>query len=169
MSIARQLVRGFRNLFRRERADEDIADEVESFLAEAKADMEARGLTAHDATRATRMLLGSSTALREQVRSYGWEIKVDGIFQDLRYTLRRLRATPGFTLVSVGTLALGLGATSAIFSVVSGVLLRPLPYTHPEQLVAVWMTAPGVKIADLNMAASVYFTMADESRAFEAV
>ncbi len=159
MSIARQLMRGFRNLLRRERADEDIADEVDSFFAEAKADMEARGSTADDAARATRMALGSSTALREEVRSYGWENMVDGIFQDLRYTLRRLRATPGFTLVSIGTLALGLGATSAIFSVINGVLLKPLPYPHPEQLVAVWMTAPGVKIADLNMAPSVYFTM----------
>ena len=169
MSIARQVVRGFRNLLRRERADEDIADEVESFFAEAKADMQTRGLTAHDAARTTRMLLGSRTALREQVRSYGWETMVDGVLQDLKYTLRRLCATPGFTLVSIGTLALGLGATSAIFSVVNGVLLKPLSYAHPEQLVALWMTAPGVKIADLNMAPSVYFTMADESRSFEAV
>jgi putative ABC transport system permease protein len=169
MSIARQLVRGFRNLLRRERADGEIADEVDSFLAEAKADMEARGLTANDAARATRMVLGTTTALREQVRSYGWENMVDGLFQDLRYTLRRLRATPGFTVVSIGTLALGLGATTAIFSVINGVLLKPLPYVHPVQLVAVWMTAPGVKITDLNMAPSVYFTMCDEERAFQAV
>jgi putative ABC transport system permease protein len=169
MSIAWQLVRGFRNLLRRKRADGEIADEVDSFFAEARADMEARGLTAHDAARATRMALGSTTALREQVRSYGWENMVDGVFQDLRYTLRRLRATPGFTLVSIGTLALGLGATSAIFSVINGVLLKPLPYLHPEQLVAVWMTAPGVKITDLNMAPSVYFTMCDEERTFQAV
>lgn len=169
MPIARQLVRGFRNLVRRERADEDVADEVDSFFAEAKADMEARGLTAQDAARAARMALGSSTALREEVRSYGWENRADSIFQDLRYTLRRLRATPGFTLVSIGTLALGLGATSAIFSVINGVLLKPLPYAHPEQLVSLWMTAPGVKITDLNMAPSVYFTMHDEQRAFQAV
>jgi predicted permease len=169
MSIGRQLVRGFRKLVRRKRADRDIADEVDSFIAEAKADFEARGLTAQDAARATRMALGSSTALREEVRLYGWENMVDGIFQDLRYTLRRLRATPGFTLVSIGTLALGLAATSAIFSVINGVLLKPLPYPHPEQLVAVWMTAPGVKIADLNMAPSVYFTMCDEERSFQAI
>ncbi len=169
MSIGRQLVRGFRNLVQRKRADGDIADEVDSFIAESKADFEARGLTARDAARASRMALGSSTALREEVRSYGWENIVDGILQDLRYTLRRLRATPGFTLVSIGTLALGLGATSTIFSVINGVLLKPLPYPHPEQLVAVWMTAPGVKIADLNMAPSVYFTMCDEKRAFQAV
>ncbi len=169
MSITRQLVRGLRNLRRRERADGEIAEEVDSFFAEAKADMEARGLTAHDAARASRIALGSTTALREQVRSYGWENMVDGILQDLRYTVRRLRATPGFTLVSIGTLALGLGATSAIFSVINGVLLKPLPHVHPEQLVAVWMTAPGVKITDLNMAPSVYFTMCDEERAFQAV
>jgi predicted permease len=169
MSIGPQLVRGLRNLLRRKRADKDIADEVDSFFAEAKADMETRGLSADEAACATRIALGSSTALREEVRSYGWENIVDGILQDLRYTLRRLRATPGFTLVNIGTLALGLGATSAIFSVINGVLLKPLPYSHPEQLVAVWMTAPGVTIADLNMAPSVYFTMCDEDRAFQAV
>lgn len=169
MSIARQLAHGLRSLVGRKRGDENIADEVDSFFAEAKADFEARGLTPHEAARATRISLGSGTALREQVRSYGWENIVDGVLRDLKYTVRRLRATPGFTLVSIGTLALGLGATSAIFSVVNGVLLKPLPYEHPEQLVSLWMTAPGVKIADLNMAPSVYFTMADEERAFQAV
>ncbi len=169
MSIARQLIRGFGNLLRRRHADEGIADEVDSFYAEAQAEFEARGLAPQNAARATRMALGSSVALREDVRSYGWENIVDRSFHDLRYTLRRLRATPGFTLASIGTLALGLGATTAIFSVINGVLLKPLPYAHPEQLVAVWMTAPGVKIDDLNMAPSVYFTMCDEERAFQAV
>ena len=73
MSIARQVVRGLRNLVRRERADEDIVDEINNFFVEAKADFEARGLAAHEAVRAARLALGSSTALREHVRSYGWE------------------------------------------------------------------------------------------------
>jgi putative ABC transport system permease protein len=169
MSLVRQLARGFRNLLRRKHADEDISDEVDSFFAEAKADFEARGLTSDDAARATRMALGSPTAFREQLRSYGWENILDGILQDLKYSLRRLRTTPGFTLVSIGTLALGLGAASAIFSVINGVLLKPLPYAHPERLVSLWMTAPGVKITDLNMAPSIYFTMCDQQRAFQAV
>ncbi len=169
MSIVRQLARGWRNLLRRRHADEEVADEVDSFFAETKADFEARGFAPADARRAARLALGSSTALREEVRSYGWENILDGLLRDLKYSLRRLRRTPGFTLVSVGTLALGLGATSAIFCVINGVLLKPLPYPHPEQLVAVWMTAPGVKIAALNMAPSVYFTMCDEQRAFQAV
>src|SRR6185437_6140224 len=121
MSLVRRLTKGFGNLLRRKHADEDIADEVDNFFAEAKAEFEARGLTADDAARTARIALGSSTALREEVRSYGWENILDSIFQDLRYTVRRLRATPGFTLVSIETLALGLGATSAIFSVINGV------------------------------------------------
>ncbi|HXE11146.1 MAG TPA: ABC transporter permease [Bryobacteraceae bacterium] len=169
MPILRQLARGVRNLFRSKQADDDVAAEIDSFVAEAKAEFEARGLSSEEAMRAARIHLGSTTAVREQVRSYGWENLVSGMFQEARYTLRRLRATPGFTLVSIATLALGLGATTAIFSVVNGVLLKPLPYAHPEQLLSLWMTAPGVKIDDLNMAPSVYFTMADESRAFQAV
>ncbi len=169
MSIVRQLGRGLRNLLRRRHADEEIAGEVDSFYAETKADFEACGLSDADAARAARLALGSNTALREEVRSYGWESVLDSLLRDLKYSLRRLRRTPGFTLVSIGTLALGLGATSAIFCVINGVLLKPLPYPHSEQLVAVWMTAPGVKIADLNMAPSVYFTMCDEERTFQAV
>ncbi|HEX6545928.1 MAG TPA: ABC transporter permease [Bryobacteraceae bacterium] len=169
MTLFRQLAHGLRNLIRSKRADEDIADEVDSFVAETQAEFEARGLPAEEAARAARIRIGSRTAVREQVRSYGWENFVSGVLQEMRYTLRRLRATPGFTLVSIATLALGLGATTAIFSVINGVLLKPLPYTHPEQLVSLWMTAPGVKIEDLNMAPSVYFTMTDESRAFQAV
>ncbi len=169
MSIGRQLARGLRNLFRPAQADGDIAAEVDSFFAEAKADLEARGLTADEAARATRVGIGTRTALREEVRSYGWENILHDVLQDLRYTMRRLRSNPGFTLVSIATLALGLGATSAIFSVVNGVLLKPLPYTHPEQLVSLWMTEPQLKLTDLNMAPSVYFTMHDEQRAFQAV
>ena len=169
MPILRQLAHGVRNLVRPKRAIDEIADEVDSFVTEAKAEFEARGLSPEEAARAARLRIGSTTAVREQVRSYGWENFVSGMFQEARYTLRRLCATPGFTMVSIVTLALGLGATTAIFSLINGVLLKPLPYPHAEQLVSLWMTAPGVKIEDLNMGPSVYFTMADESRAFQAV
>jgi putative ABC transport system permease protein len=64
----------------------------------------------------------------------------------LRYTLRHLRRNTGFAAVAVITLALGIGATTAIFSVWDGVLLKPLPYPHPDQLVAVWLTAPRINI-----------------------
>jgi predicted permease len=84
-----------------------------------------------------------------------------------RHVLRRLARTPGFTAITVLTLALGIGANSAIFSVIEGVLLKPLPYPHSEQLIGVWHTAPGVHIAELDMAPSLYFTYREQGRSFQ--
>src|SRR3974390_2417534 len=74
-----------------------------------------------------------------------------------------------FASISLATLAIGIGANTAIFSVVEGVLLKPLPYAHPEQLIALWHTAPGVNIKDVNMAPSLYFVYSGESRVFQDV
>ena len=88
---------------------------------------------------------------------------------DLRYAARRLRSNQGFTAVSVLTLALGIGASTAIFSVMDGVLLKPLPYPQSGQIVALRHTAPGAHIDDLNLAASLYFTYSEENRVFQDV
>lgn len=91
------------------------------------------------------------------------------ILTPLRHTLRRLARSPTFTAISLVTLGIGIGANTAIFSVIDGVLLKPLPYPHSERLIALWHTAPGVNIKDLNMAPSLYFIYSDESRAFQDV
>jgi predicted permease len=91
------------------------------------------------------------------------------ILTTLRHSLRRLARSPMFTAISLITLGIGIGANTAIFSVIEGVLLKPLPYPHSEQLVALWHTAPGVNIKDLNMAPSLYFTYSEESRVFQDV
>ena len=75
----------------------------------------------------------------------------------LRQVFRRLFRTPLFTAITLITLAVGVGANTVIFSVIEGVLIKPLPYSHPEQLVGVWHTAPGVGMKSLNMAAFLYF------------
>ena len=87
----------------------------------------------------------------------------------MRHTLRRLGRSPMFTAISLLTLAIGIGANTAIFSVINGVLLKPLPYPKSEQLVALWQTAPGVNIKDLDMAPSLYFVYSDENRVFQDV
>ena len=80
--------------------------------------------------------------------------------------LRSLGRAPLFTAVALLTLAVGIGANTAIFSVVNGILLRPLPYSHPEELVALWLTAPGLNIKDLNLGPSDYFIFREENRTF---
>ncbi len=85
----------------------------------------------------------------------------------LKQVFHRLRRAPMFTFIAIITLALGIGANTAIFSVLEGVLLKPLPYAHPEQLIAVWLTAPGIKIKDLNVAPSDYLIFRDQNRTFE--
>jgi putative ABC transport system permease protein len=169
MSLWSQLARGLRALTNRRAADRDIAEEVESYREQSTAAYVASGLSPDDARRAAQLDLGSVTAVREQVRSYGWENAIASLFSDLGYAARRLRGNPGFAAVSVFTVALGIGASTAIFSVIDGVLLKPLPYTQSGQLVALWHTAPGIHIKDLYLAASLYFTYSEENRVFQDV
>src|SRR5260370_16199826 len=136
MSGWRHFGRGLRTRGNRRAADQDIVDEVESYVEQTRAALVSRGLYLDAARRAARWDLGNATAVREQVRSYGWENAIAGPLSDLRYAARRLRGNPGFTAVSVLTLALGIGASTAIFSVIEGVLLKPLPFRDSGQLVA---------------------------------
>ena len=87
----------------------------------------------------------------------------------LRQIVRRLWRAPVFTVITLITLAAGVGANIAVFSVVDGVLLKPLPYPHPESLVGVWHTAPGLNLDDVNMAPSNYFVYREQNRTFEDV
>jgi len=87
----------------------------------------------------------------------------------LRQVLRRFGRAPLFTAVALLTLAVGIGANAAIFSVVDGILLKPLPYPHPEELVAVWLTAPGINIKDLNLGLADYLIFRAQNRTFEDV
>ena len=90
------------------------------------------------------------------------------MFSDqLKQVLRRLGRAPLFTAITLLTLAIGVGANTVIFSVIEGVLLKPLPYPHPEQLIGVWHTAPGINIKDLNMSPSIYFIDREQNSTFQ--
>src|SRR5512144_3330218 len=143
MSLWRQVTRGLRALTNRAATDQDVTDEVGDYLAHATAAHLARGLPRDAAVRAARLELGNVTAAREQVREYGWENLVATFLADLRYAFRRLRTTPGFTAITVLTLAVGVGATTAILGVVNPILFQPLPYPDPGRIVTVWEATAG--------------------------
>ncbi len=128
MSIWRQLTHGLRGLMNRQARDREVSDEVEQYFEEATAAGVARGLTEQEAKRAARAEFGNVAVTREQVRLYGWENSLTAFFNDLRFAARQLIKHPAFTATAALTLALGIGANSAIFTVVESVLLAPLPY-----------------------------------------
>jgi putative ABC transport system permease protein len=94
------------------------------------------------------------------------ELRLYDLIRDLKYALRRLAHAPGFTLATLVTLALGIGANTAIFSIIDSVLLKPLPFPEPDRLIGVWQTAPGVDIKDLNASIADYVTYREDSRTF---
>ncbi|MGH7577627.1 MAG: ADOP family duplicated permease [Longimicrobiales bacterium] len=165
MSLWSQLTRGLRVLRNRDGADQDIADEVEHFFEQAAAERRARGLSPEEAKRAARLELGSVTGVREQVRTYGWENGVDGVLGDARYALRRLRGAPGFSAIAVLTLALGIGAMTAIFSVVKPILLEPLPYPGADGIAMIWDGWGGSR---LDVTFGTYRELAQRARSFGA-
>jgi putative ABC transport system permease protein len=145
MNVSRWIVAlpvRLRSIVRRARAESDVDDELSFHLAmEAHAAREA-GVNDDDAVRQARIALGGVLQARERCRDT-WPLRwVEDLLHDVRYALRGLWRTPGFTVVAITVLALGIGANTAIFSIISAVLLRPLPYPDGDRLARIWSAMP---------------------------
>ncbi|QEE26861.1 ABC transporter permease [Terriglobus albidus] len=134
MSLLRQITYGVRALLQRGRRERDVADEVSQFFEDAEAEWRERGLSPEEARRAVHREAGGMAAARERANEYGWENGVKILLDDVRFAIRQLWKHPAFTATAVLTLALGIGANTAIFTVVERVLLAPLPYNNADRL-----------------------------------
>ncbi len=157
----------FRNLLRKRAIEQALDDELKSAVELLTQEKMKQGLSHPEAVRQALIELGGVEQVKEEVRAIRSGIFLETFAQDLRYTLRILRKSPGFTTVAVLTLALGIGATTAMFSVVDGVLLRPLPYPHPDRLVEVGLDLPGINQFNWPLSPADYFTFREQNRTFE--
>ena len=120
--------------------DADLERELQSDLELEEEEQRESGLSEEDARHAARRAFGNATLIREQTReAWGW-MRLERLVQDVRYAFRQLGRNAGFIAICILTLALGIGATTTIFSVVDSLLLRPLPYPNSPRIVRIWMT-----------------------------
>jgi predicted permease len=146
MARWRRLIAQFRSLLANQRAEEDLAREVASHLTLLADDFERQGMSREEAQLAARRAYGGVEQAKQAHRDERSLLWIEQSLQDLRYGLRTLSRSPGFTLTAVFTLALGIGACTAIFSLVNAVLIRSLPYGDPGRLVYLYTPNPQIKV-----------------------
>jgi predicted permease len=164
----------FTQLFSRKRLDQELTEEIQAHLDEKIEELIAEGMSREQAKRSARLEFGNVGVIEEHCREvWSWP-SLDDLFFDIRYGLRGLLRNPVFTVVALLTIAIGIAANAAVFTVVNSVLLKPLNYPQAEELVALHQTAPGAEgLADfengLLLSPSMYFTYSDHNQTFQSL
>ena len=155
--------------FRREQTEKHLDAELRFHLDQRIADLVAGGMAPEEARRQARLEFGGLEQMKEECREVGASHFLETLIQDIRYGLRQLRRNPGFTAVAVLTLALGIGANTAIFSVVDAVLLKMLPVRDPQQLLLVGVRTPKHDQGRFGMPYPAYEHFRDHNRVFSSM
>src|ERR1700678_1165247 len=165
----RSIIAKFHSLFANRRAEENLAREVASHLTLLADDFERRGMSPEEARLAARRAYGGVEQAKQAHRDERSLLWIEQTMQDLRYGLRTLCKSPGFTITAVLTLALGIGACTAVFSLVNAVLIRSLPYGDPSRLVYLYTPVPQFKLPAevFGPAYADLYDLKKESRSFQ--
>jgi len=152
--------------FGRRRRDQEFRLEIEHYLAQEYDLNLARGMSPREARREAHLKFGSQQRVREDLWNSNSIVSLEKLLRDIHYACRTLLRSPGYTLMAVLTLGLGIGANTAIFTVINGVLLRPLPYSNPEQIVRLEQTASRSGPDPIGFCVQEAANYGDQSRVF---
>jgi putative ABC transport system permease protein len=167
-------MRWFKRLLSRRRRYDDLAISIQEHLEERTEELMDDGLSREEAAQKARREFGNVAVISERSREAWQWPTLESIWADVKYASLRLGKSLGFAATVVLTLAIGIGANTAVFSVLNSVLIKPLPYPKAEELVGVWLRAPGAAgLANfsegLRLSPSMYFTYAEQNRTFQSI
>ncbi|MDE3135313.1 MAG: ABC transporter permease [Acidobacteriota bacterium] len=165
--MLKNLVAGLRTLLAKRMHDREMDEELRAYIDAAVEEKMRGGMSRETAIRKTRIEMGSPEAVKDEIRDAGWERALESLWQDVRYGARMLRKSPGFCALVIFTLARGIGANTAIFSLVEAVLLRPLPYPHASRLVDLWARSDVFDFPNLGVSLPDLADIRAQSRSFE--
>ena len=168
MGLLRSTRDGIRALRDKSARNDEIDEELESFLGESINEKMRRGMTAEDAIRAARAEVGSAQAVKHKVWRAGWESRVDLLWKDFTYTLRRLSRLPGLVFIVVLSIGLGIAANATIFSIVSKFILSPAPVGDPATLVTIYRTYDRGQCCN-NLPLPVYRDLREQANSFSGI
>jgi len=158
MGLPGNIAQGIRSFFRRQALERDLDDELRDFIDASTAEKVRRGMPVDQAAHAARVEMGSANAVKHHIRSATWESKMEIFLRDLKHCVRGLLRSPGFTLIAVLSLALGIGANTAIFTLIKQVLLQNLPVRNPQQLVTFGKSTDGGILGGIDLGTADMFT-----------